>query len=218
MGFIVTKLWFGPSVFSTPHINAHQRHIPVWIQVVKTPGPALFQPFDLRRMCVVARLKQKLRDLDMKIVSGGQTGVDLAALEFARQNGLAYGGWVPKGRTNEAGRIPDYLTGLTETQSENVEERTKCNVVTSDATLIFVDGSASPGTDQTLVFAREAGKPHLVVDLAEGTETCAHRVTSWLKSAPIAVLNVAGPRNSEAPGIGAHVRAVLDQVLDLLRK
>jgi hypothetical protein len=153
----------------------------------------------------------------MKIVSGGQTGVDMAALEFARHNGLAYGGWVPKGRTNEAGRIPEHFTGLTETGSEKVVERTRCNVVSSDATLIFVDGSASPGTQLTIVFAEEAGKSHVIVDVRDGLAVCVRQVRDWLQSIPVSVLNVAGPRASEAPKIGVQVRAILDRILDLLR-
>lgn len=152
----------------------------------------------------------------MKIVSGGQTGVDMTALEFARQNGLAYGGWVPKGRTNEAGRIPEHFTGLIETGTEKVVERTRRNVVSSDATLIFVDGSASPGTQETAVFAEEAGKPHLIVDVRNGTATCVQKVREWLQTTPASVLNIAGPRASEAPQIGEQVRAILDQTLDLL--
>ncbi|MFY2826060.1 putative molybdenum carrier protein [Ruegeria sp. MALMAid1280] len=152
----------------------------------------------------------------MKIVSGGQTGADMAALEFARHNGLDHGGWVPKGRTNEAGRIPEHFTGLAETDSEKVVERTRCNVASSDATLIFVDGSTSPGTQQTIAFAEEAGKPHLVVDVRDGTATCARKVREWLQSTPATVLNIAGPRASEAPQIGPQARAILDQNLDLL--
>lgn len=120
----------------------------------------------------------------MKIVSGGQTGVDMTALEFARQNGLAYGGWVPKGRTNEAGQIPEHFTGLIETGTEKVVERTRRNVVSSDATLIFVDGSASPGTQETAVFAEEAGKPHLIVDVRNGTATCVQKVPGMAANHP----------------------------------
>lgn len=149
----------------------------------------------------------------MKIVSGGQTGVDIAALEFARNNGLSYSGWVPKERMNEDGRIPDHFKGLSETQSADVVERTRLNVETSDATLIFVNGSNSPGTQQTLVFAKEAQKPNLVVDLREGTTVCAQHIHEWLEATPIAILNIAGPRASEAPGIEAQVRAVLEHVL-----
>ncbi|CUJ91067.1 Putative molybdenum carrier [Ruegeria denitrificans] len=153
----------------------------------------------------------------MKIVSGGQTGVDMAALEFARQNGLPYGGWVPKGRMNEDGRIPSQFKSLTETASEDVAERTRCNVLSSDATLIFVDGSFSPGTQQTIVFANEAERPHLVIDVRMGIATSSARTREWLKANPVSVLNIAGPRASEAPQIGAQVREILDRNLDLIR-
>lgn len=153
----------------------------------------------------------------MKIISGGQTGVDLAALEFAHTHGLPYGGWVPKGRTNEVGRIPDHLTGLKETASEHVTDRTKRNILSSDATLVFTDGAVSPGTRQTILFAKDAGKSHLVVDLRDGIDRCTDRVRGWLRSNSIAVLNVAGPRESEAPGLGASVREVMEHSLDQLR-
>ena len=152
----------------------------------------------------------------MKIVSGGQTGVDMAALSFAHENGLPYGGWVPKGRTNEAGRIPDRYSGLIETPTETVSERTKRNVLSADATLILIDGSRSPGTSQTVDFAIDAGRPHLIVDLRGGTELCAEQVRAWLASPPIEVLNIAGPRASEAPGIGVRARAVLEQIAERL--
>lgn len=153
----------------------------------------------------------------MKIVSGGQTGVDLTALEFARQNGIAYGGWVPKGRANEAGEIPSLYSGLTETRSENVAERTRLNVEHSDATLIFVDGSASPGTQKTGEFAQAANKPFLIVDVRQGASECSRQIRAWLRSSPSTVLNIAGPRASEAPKIGPQVRAVLDLILDILK-
>ncbi|WP_170330823.1 putative molybdenum carrier protein [Ruegeria arenilitoris] len=152
----------------------------------------------------------------MKIVSGGQTGVDIAALDFARRNGFVYGGWVPKGRANESGRIPDHFTGLRETNSEDVAERTRRNVILGDATLIFIDGSTSPGTQLTIDFAKETGKPHLVIDVRKGTDACAQKVRQWLRSIPASVLNIAGPRASEAPQIGLQVRAILEQSLDVL--
>ncbi len=150
----------------------------------------------------------------MKIVSGGQTGVDLAALEFALDHGILHGGWVPKGRTNEAGGIPLRFDNLTETKTRDVSERTKLNVRSSDATLIFVDGSISPGTQLTIEFAAEIGRPHLVVDVRDGVDSCARRVSVWMKSVPIGTLNVAGPRASEAPKIGTRVRAILQRSLD----
>lgn len=150
----------------------------------------------------------------MKIVTGGQTGVDSAALEFARENGIPYGGWVPKGRTNEAGLIPTYFCGLIETRSENVAERTKLNVMTSDATLVFVDGSISPGTQKTVDFAAEAEKPHLVIDTRQGIAESARQVEAWLLTNPIDILNIAGPRASESPQLGAYVGDVLEACLD----
>ncbi len=149
-----------------------------------------------------------------KIVAGGQTGVDLAALDFARKHQILYGGWVPKGRTNEAGLIPHDYTGLVETHSTKVIERTKLNVQSSDATLIIVNGSDSPGTQQTVVFAREAGKPYLVLDVRQGTEFCQQKLRDWLRTNPVEVLNIAGPRGSEAPGLDVQVRDLLEGCLD----
>lgn len=151
---------------------------------------------------------------DVKIVTGGQTGVDLAALQFARQNGLAYGGWVPKGRMNEAGRIPDHFNGLIETQSPDVSERTKLNVQSSDALLVFSDGSPSPGTQLTVDFAKATGTPCLIVDVRDGVETCARQIRAWLDTDPVTALNIAGPRASEAPKIGTQVTDILRLSLD----
>lgn len=151
----------------------------------------------------------------MKIMTGGQTGVDLASLQFALENDIPYGGWVPKGRTNEDGLIPERFTGLVETSSEDVSERTKLNVRDSGALLVFQDGAISPGTQLTIDFAQEVGKPHLVVDLRNGIDACARQVRSWIMSRPDVVLNIAGPRNSEAPQIGAKVTAVLKRSFEI---
>lgn len=142
--------------------------------------------------------------------------MDMAALDFARANRISYGGWVPKDRMNEAGRLSDVYEGLTETRSENVLERTRRNVASGDATLVFVDGSTSKGTEQTVKFARDARKPLLVLDLREGVVLCARQLEAWLLSNSIDVLNIAGPRASEAPGIDTLVTEVLRQNLRLL--
>lgn len=149
----------------------------------------------------------------LKIISGGQTGVDTAALDFARGNGIPTGGWVPKGRTNEAGKIPDYFDGMRETLSENVIERTRLNVVSSDATLIFIDGSESPGTDQTVDFAKALEKPFLVVNVKAGTDSCIQKIRSWMSEHAIETLNIAGPRESEAPGLARIVSTILKDSL-----
>ncbi len=145
----------------------------------------------------------------MKIVSGGQTGVDLAALEFAIQRGLSYGGWVPKGRINEAGRIPERYSGLTEAPSAEPDVRTRLNVGSSDATLILTDGSESPGTNYTHKVAIEVGKPVLRIALADKNRLETERVRKWVASITPSVLNVAGPRESEAPGVYSKAFAFL---------
>lgn len=149
----------------------------------------------------------------MKIISGGQTGVDIAALDFALENGFAHGGWVPKGRTNEAGPIPSRYSGMTETEFTDVNVRTERNVADGDATLIFVDGSISPGTQHTIDYAGRIGKPYLVVDLRDGREAAVLAVSSWLEQQTIETLNVAGPRASESERAGAFARDILQQCL-----
>lgn len=145
----------------------------------------------------------------MKIVTGGQTGVDMAALQFASDTGIAYGGWVPKGRTNEAGRIPRKFKGLTQTRSSNVSERTKLNVLACDALLVFIDGSTSPGTQLTIDFAQQVNKPVLVVDTRNSPDRCAIDIRTWLSTHRPDVLNIAGPRQSQSPNIGARVTDIL---------
>ncbi|MFP4500089.1 MAG: putative molybdenum carrier protein [Candidatus Hydrogenedentota bacterium] len=136
--------------------------------------------------------------LPKKIVSGGQTGVDRAALDVAMRLGIPCGGWCPKGRFAEDGRIPPTYP-LIETPAREYAERTCWNVRDSDGTLILTFGEPAGGTALTRVFALQEHKPHLVIDLeTKPTVTGAHR---WINNHNIAVLNVAGPRASTVPGI-----------------
>lgn len=137
----------------------------------------------------------------MKIISGGQTGVDIGALDFAILRRMQYGGWVPKGRTNEDGEISAKYVGLIETESADNIERTRLNVGSSDATLIITDGVDSPGTTATERFARRFDKPFIVIDTSETREIGSTRLRAWLDRYRPAVLNVAGPRASESPDI-----------------
>lgn len=150
----------------------------------------------------------------MKLISGGQTGVDLAALQFAADRGLAYGGWVPKGRTNEDGIIPDRFKGLTEAPDSIPATRTRLNVEASDATLILTNGANSPGTAVTQRFAAEAKRPCLSVSLGGDLAWAVADARRWLEDVRPAVLNIAGPRESEAPGIGGLSRMFLEMTLD----
>jgi len=144
------------------------------------------------------------------IVSGGQSGVDRAALDVAAEMGLARGGWCPRGRRAEDGAIPDCYP-LRETPSPAYPERTAWNVRDSDGTLVLTRGRPRGGTALTASLARRAGKPMLVVDL-EGPPD-AVEVRAWISGSAVRVLNVAGPRESEAPGIHDQAAAFLRGVL-----
>ncbi len=149
----------------------------------------------------------------LKVVSGGQTGVDRAALDAARAIGLPTGGWCPRGRLAEDGVIaPQYP--LIETPNEDYAERTEWNVRDADATLVLTRGRPSPGTALTIELARRLGRRLLVLDLRD--EPDPEAVARFVREATIEVLNVAGPRESQSPGIGAVARAFLDSAFRLV--
>lgn len=133
-----------------------------------------------------------------KIVSGGQTGVDRAALDVALSKSMDCGGWCPAGRRAEDGPIAPHYP-LTETLTKNYLKRTKWNVRDSDATLILLRGLPTGGTAQTIQFAERLGKSCLVVDLNEPISVT--ELISWLEKHNVQTLNIAGPRESTAPGI-----------------
>ena len=146
-----------------------------------------------------------------KVISGGQTGVDRAALEVAEVLGLARGGWCPRGRKAEDGPIPAKFL-LTETRSPQYAVRTRWNVRDSDGTLLLVPAEPSGGSALTLAAARARGKPVLVVNLGDAPD--AARTRRWLADHAIGTLNVAGPRESEHPGIQARAARFLRKVLE----
>lgn len=133
-----------------------------------------------------------------KIVSGGQTGVDRAALDLARGLGIPHGGWCPLGRKAEDGPLAEcYL--LRETPSATYAQRTRWNVRDSGGTLLVTQGRPRGGTALTLTAAKKMHRPLLTVDL--NSEHDPAKVRKWLAAQKISVLNVAGPRESERPGI-----------------
>ena len=142
----------------------------------------------------------------MKIVSGGQTGVDRGALDAAVALGLAHGGWCPRGRLAEDGRIPQRYQ-LLQTDSAEYSVRTERNVLDSDATLILYRGCLSGGTELTLHLARRHGRPRKTIDLDAPCPI--DEVRRWLRSEQVEILNVAGPRESSHPGIAAHAAEFL---------
>ena len=155
----------------------------------------------------------------MKIVSGGQSGVDRAALDVAIECGIAYGGWCPRGgwaedMTAPPGVLVKYPL-LKETPLADPAQRTEWNVRDADATLIVVGAggvSVSKGTTLARELAEKFGKPLLMVDL--GTPDAAALAAAWIKSLGLNVtLGIGGPRESEAPGIYGRARTFIDAVL-----
>lgn len=154
-----------------------------------------------------------------KLVSGGQTGVDRAALDVALNLGIPCGGWCPGDRKAEDGRIADRYP-LRETPSGDDSQRTRWNVRDSDGTLILTWGEPAGGTRLTVQSCRRAGKPHLVIDLAgeDDRQDAMRAAREWISaSLPGGVLNVAGPRASEHPAVYGRVRAFLEALLASLR-
>ena len=146
------------------------------------------------------------------IVSGGQTGTDRGALDFAIRCDYTHGGWAPKGRQAEDGTIP-LKYQLTELADGGYRQRTRKNVEDSDGTLIVNTRVLDGGTLATLEFARQLGKPHCVVQVDAGfTEDVTTSVLAWLRENPIKTLNVAGPRESRRPGIYHQTVALLEAV------
>jgi hypothetical protein len=149
-----------------------------------------------------------------RIVSGGQTGVDRAALDAAMSMGLPTGGWVPRGRRAEDGVIPDRYKGLKEAPSAEPAVRTALNVRDSDATLIISRGPLKGGSLLTWREALRLGRPVLHLDLtALAPADAIARLSEWLQANDPATLNVAGPRASNDALIGGHVAALLRGVL-----
>lgn len=154
----------------------------------------------------------------IKIISGGQTGTDQAALQAAIDSGVPHGGWCPPGRVCESGKIPKHFL-LKKTPVERSELapevprslRTEWNVRDSDGTLIFSGGSHDPGTTWTLKAVTLYQKPSLIISGDQSAE----RVSDWLKEKKIRVLNVAGPSEKNTHGI---YEKVYNFISDLIKR
>jgi hypothetical protein len=153
-----------------------------------------------------------LRFLVRRVVSGGQTGVDRAALDWAINYHVEFGGWCPRGRRAEDGPIATRY-GLVETDSAGYAERTKRNARESDATLILNAGALEGGTLLTQRVAVAAGKPCRLAHLdAEDRAAEVRRTLEWLGSGAFLTLNVAGPRERSRPGIYVMAYTMLRQL------
>lgn len=180
------------------------------------PGPMKRSVTDIRRSASAG----------LRIISGGQTGVDRAALDAAVTAGLPTGGWCPRGRRSEDGLIPPEYP-LRETSSRSYAQRTEWNVRDSDGTLILVRHDISSGTRLTIAAARSLRKPlHIVcldadpdpglLEAENSWEEQLTAVVAWLQHHKIHLLNVAGPRGSSSPQIYGLSRTFLDTLFSRL--
>lgn len=160
----------------------------------------------------------------MKIISGGQTGVDRAALDAAIEMGVPYAGWCPKGGwAEDLPRAPGLLAiydGLRQTPLLSPRQRTKWNIRDADRLMVLVDRAGvkvSQGTEAARDLADRLDKPHIVLDL--DASDALERALAWLgHGEPATSLCIAGPRESEAPGIYAKAKAFLQAMLERLKR
>ncbi len=132
-----------------------------------------------------------------KVISGGQTGVDRAALDVAMKLNIKCGGWVPKGRKAEDGVIhPRYP--MKEMESAEYADRTRQNIIDSDGTLILYLGAMSEGTKLTYELPKLLNKPYYIIDMSQPVDVEAFR--DWVNKNFVRILNIGGPRASYAPG------------------
>ena len=150
---------------------------------------------------------------NITIISGGQSGVDQAALDFALNNGIPCGGWCPKGRLAEDGIIPDNYP-LKETTTSEYKERTRLNVRDSDGTLILYKDKIDKGTMLTHKLALEMNKPVLTIKLPVDLDFNKAKLSKWITNNNISFLNIAGLRESSNPGINKLVYSFMLKLLD----
>ncbi|MEQ5837820.1 putative molybdenum carrier protein [Marinobacter sp. NFXS9] len=148
----------------------------------------------------------------LKIISGGQTGADRAALDAALEAGFPIGGSCPAGRKAEDGPISlDY--GLEEVNG-GYRQRTKRNILDADGTLIFYESYLSGGTELTVEFCIRLKKPYKLIDIdTVDAETASNLLIAFTNAFDIRVLNVAGPRASGCQGIYVYVKETVHQAL-----
>jgi hypothetical protein len=150
-----------------------------------------------------------------KIISGGQTGADRAALAVAMEEGIPHGAWIPKGRKTEAGPLPDRYQ-LNEMPTDSYPERTEQNVIDSDGTLIISHGELTGGSLNTREMSKKHDKLWMHINLNKvNVFKAAENIATWVAEHEIRVLNVAGPKVSKDPQIYEEVRKVLTTALHL---
>ena len=163
-----------------------------------------------------------------KIISGGQTGVDRGALDAAIKLGIPHGGWCPKGRKAEDGRIPDQYQ-LTEMATADYPSRTRRNIQEADGTLILSPRPLTGGTLLTWNAAEKLGKTRFCIyfptertllSWLAGAElpVAVLQACGWMLGHQVQILNVAGPRESKCRGVQVFAQAVLTELLGRVEK
>jgi hypothetical protein len=184
-------------------------HLLSWLKnKVVSHDPAMFTNYWNRAnhsLNIMATIKQ--------IVSGGQTGADRAALDFAIEHDIPHGGWCPRGRRAEGGKIPRRYE-LMETPNSGYFQRAEWNVRDSDGTVVFSIGTElSDGSQNSVFLAQKLGKPVLRI-WRDGNDAPSQRVLlRFIQENNIKVLNIAGPRASKEPDVYDFVKAVLSKAL-----
>lgn len=150
----------------------------------------------------------------LKVISGGQTGVDRAALDVALTLGLECGGWCPPGRVAEDGAIPEKYP-LWELRQPAPHLRVERNVEGSSATLVITRGLPTGGARYAVEFAQSMRRPTMTVDVSrlESDEEASAQVAGWLVTTRPRILNVSGPKESGAPGISEQASRILARAL-----
>ena len=160
------------------------------------------------------------------IISGGQTGADRGALDFAIKKGIKHGGWCPLGRKAEDIIIPSCYC-LKETTTSMYPARTRMNIRDSDATVIFSSDINSKGSLLTVKFCNELKKPYFIFlldsfykELIKDSfcKTTCQKLLIWLNKTKPEILNIAGTRESHCPGIQKKVKVILSQILEKSEK
>jgi hypothetical protein len=155
-------------------------------------------------------MKLNMKEMIIKIISGGQTGADRAALDFAIDNNIPHGGWIPKGRITEGGQLPDKYH-LQEMETASYDKRTEQNVIDSDGTVIVSHGDLTGGSALTQTFTIKHHKPRLHLDMDNTTiKEAADSLNNWIRKNNIKILNVAGSRTSKDNNIYHVTREILE--------
>ena len=150
--------------------------------------------------------------IGLTFISGGQTGVDRATLDFALEHSIPCAGWCPKGRLAEDGKIPQKYP-LQETITSAYPERTEKNILDSDGTLILnMEGIIDQGTQYTIELSRIHKKPCLIIDMSRDQKRQVSEIRVWLKKEKITILNIAGARESNSPGIYKKTGVFLEKL------